>query len=850
MATVYLAEDVRHHRKVALKVLRPELAAVIGADRFLKEIEVTANLQHPHILPLHDSGAAGSFLFYVMPYVEGESLRTRLERERQLSVAEAVELARQTASALDYAHRHGVIHRDIKPENILIHDRQALIADFGIALAVSTAGGSRMTETGMSLGTPHYMSPEQAMGDRAVDARSDVYALGCVLYEMLVGEPPFTGPTAQAIVAKVITEKPPLVTAARETTPPHLAAAIQKSLAKLPADRFASAAEFADALTNPSFTYVTAASLPTAALPHRRTAALPWLLAAALAAVAFWLGGKLLAPASQAPPPLRTSLSLDAVQARDGGGVPLAFSPDGSRLVFSGRESSGPFKLYLRDLNNPTPVPLAGTDGAIQPFFSPDGQWIGFFQEGKLRKMALAGGAVATIADLPQLQGASWGTDGKIVGSSRGRLFQVSASGGTPEVLAAPDSSSPGGLQGYRFPELLPNGRAVVFTLIRGPGDPVLAVLSLDDHKVTELDQPGMSPHYVEGGTLVFTQNDSTVFAAPFDAERARFSGPPQPVFEGVRIGPASVAKMSVSRSGGIAYLEGRAGRGRELILMDEGGRLEVLPLEPNSYVAPAFSPDGRQLLFAIGYGGPPFFSDLWSWDVARRILTRLTFDSASGGARWTPDGRRIVYGRRMSASQYGIFWMAPDGSGRGDTLVARPGIYVGGRITSDGRRMVFMERTGPSPASANWDIWITPVDSSAAARPLLNNRFNELSPEVSPDGNWLAYMSDETGENVIYVRRLSEGGGRLRVSSGGGSLPQWSPQGRELFYRNGDSIYVVPVAYGKELTLGSPKVRFVLPNPAADFDIHPDGHHVVFVRPPTVESQTIQVILNRFARR
>ena len=850
MATVYLAEDVRHHRKVALKVLRPELAAVIGAERFLKEIEVTANLQHPHILPLHDSGAADSFLFYVMPYVEGESLRTRLERERQLGVTEAVEFARQTASALDYAHRHGVIHRDIKPENILIHDRQALIADFGIALAVSTAGGSRMTETGMSLGTPHYMSPEQAMGDRAVDARSDVYALGCVLYEMLVGEPPFTGPTAQAIVAKVITEKPPLVTAARETTPPYLAAAIQKSLAKLPADRFSSAAEFGEALTNPSFTYVATTAATPAAFPPRRTSILPWLVAAVLATVAFWLGGKLLAPAPAPLPVLRTVLSLDGVQARDGGGAPLAFSPDGSRLVFSGRESSGPFKLHLRDLNNPTPVPLPGTDGAIQPFFSPDGQWIGFFQEGKLRKLALTGGAVATIVDLPQVQGASWGADGKIVYSSRGRLFQVSASGGTPELLAAPDTSSAGSLQAYRFPELLPNGRNVVFTMIRGPGDPVLAVLSLSDHKVTGLDQPGMSPRYVEGGTLVFAQNDSTVFAAPFDAERARFSGPAQPVAEGVRIGPASVAKMSVGRSGALAYLEGRAGSGRELVLLDERGRLEVLPLEPHTYTAPAFSPDGRQLLFAIGYGGPPFFSDLWSWEVARRILTRLTFDSASGGARWAPDGRRIVYGRRMAATHYGIFWMAPDGSGSGDTLLARPGINVGGRVTADGRRMVFMERIGASPASANWDIWIMPVDSPAAARPLLNNRFNELGPEVSPDGDWLAYVSDETGENVIYVRRLSESGGRLRVSSGGGTLPQWSPQGRELFYRNGDSIYVVPVTYGKELTLGTPKVRFVLPSQAADFDIHPDGHRVVFVRVPTAESQTILVILNRFARR
>jgi serine/threonine protein kinase len=247
MATVYLAQDLKHHRKVAVKVLRPELAAVIGADRFLSEIRTTANLQHPHILPLFDSGAADSFLYYVMPYIEGISLRDRLSREKQLPIGDAVRLATEIAGALDYAHRHGVIHRDIKPENILLHDGSALVADFGIALAASKAG-TRMTETGMSLGTPQYMSPEQAMGERELDARSDVYALGCVTYEMLTGEPPFSGPTAQAIVAKVMTAEPVEMTTLRKTIPADVADAVHIALQKLPADRFASAAEFAAAL--------------------------------------------------------------------------------------------------------------------------------------------------------------------------------------------------------------------------------------------------------------------------------------------------------------------------------------------------------------------------------------------------------------------------------------------------------------------------------------------------------------------------------------------------------------------------------------------------------------------------
>src|SRR5712691_3571085 len=252
MATVYLAQDLRHGRAVALKVLRPELAAVIGAERFLAEIQLTANLQHPHILPLFDSGEADSYLFYVMPYVEGETLRDRLTREKQLPVADALRIAGEVASALDYAHRHGVVHRDIKPENILIHDGQALVADFGIALAASKASGQRMTETGMSLGTPHYMSPEQAMGEREITARSDVYALGCVLFEMLVGEPPFTGPTAQAIVAKVLTDTAPPARVKRSTVPEYVEEAIAIALQKLPADRFGTAAEFGAALAPPT----------------------------------------------------------------------------------------------------------------------------------------------------------------------------------------------------------------------------------------------------------------------------------------------------------------------------------------------------------------------------------------------------------------------------------------------------------------------------------------------------------------------------------------------------------------------------------------------------------------------
>jgi tRNA A-37 threonylcarbamoyl transferase component Bud32 len=355
MATVYLAHDLRHDRKVALKVLRPELAAVIGAERFLAEIKLTANLQHPHILPLFDSGEADGFLYYVMPFIEGESLRDRLRREKQLSIDDAVRVTREVASALDYAHRHGVIHRDVKPENILLHDGQALVADFGIALAASKAG-SRMTETGMSLGTPHYMSPEQAMGEREITARSDVYALGCVLYEMLTGEPPFTGPTAQAVVAKVITERPADLIPRRETVPAHVEAAVLTALAKLPADRFATVAEFSAALLPGARTLPVRAARRTGGTRHLWAAALAGAaLSAITAGVLAWRAGRQRGTGSSEGERAQHTFTGRA-------GLP-ALSPDGTFLAYIERscrhgEDLCRFTLMVQEIGTNRPVPV------------------------------------------------------------------------------------------------------------------------------------------------------------------------------------------------------------------------------------------------------------------------------------------------------------------------------------------------------------------------------------------------------------------------------------------------------------------------------------------------------------
>ena len=417
MATVYLAQDVKHDRRVALKVLRPELAAVIGGDRFLQEIKTTANLQHPHILPLHDSGEAGGAVYYVMPYVEGESLRDRIDRDKQLPVDEAVRIAREVADALDYAHRHGVIHRDIKPDNILLHDGHVLVADFGIALAASRSeGGTRMTETGMSLGTPHYMSPEQAMGEREIRASSDVYALACVLYEMLMGEPPFTGPTAQAIVAKVMTDQPHPMTVHRRSIPPHVENAVMVGLEKLPADRFATAAEFAAALAGQTTTRLASGATPVAraAGPWRRIALGALVVAAAAIALAAWAwqrgaadGGEVLRVSLTFPPGER----IRSISTRR-----FALAPDGSRMVYIGQDSIGT-QLWVREMNSLNARQLPGTNGALAPFFSPDGQSVGFFtgNPGDLRVVSVSGGVSRTVV---RDSAAPWGGTGPRMAAS------------------------------------------------------------------------------------------------------------------------------------------------------------------------------------------------------------------------------------------------------------------------------------------------------------------------------------------------------------------------------------------------------------------------------------------------
>jgi eukaryotic-like serine/threonine-protein kinase len=466
MATVFLAHDPRHDRKVAIKLFRPELCAILGAERFLTEITVTGNLQHPHILPLYDSGSADGLLYYVMPFVEGESLRQRLDRERQLPVSEAVRIAREVADALDYAHRHGVIHRDVKPENILLHDGRALVADFGIALAVQKAGGARLTETGLSLGTPQYMSPEQATAERDVDARSDVYSLGCVLYEMLAGEPPHSGPTTQAVIAKIITDRPRPIAELRETVPPPVAAALHTALAKLAADRFPTAAGFAEALGRPDTVAMTSAwSSPAGRKGAQGAIAGVAAVTGVLALAAGWLLGRGGAERDRAEfPPSRLSILSTTVGGSGGAiqGRQVAITPDGAAVLYAAVAEGVGNRVVIQRLDAEEPAPVPGGEGLFTAFVFPDGRSV--FASSMIlgRTLSLAGGTPGPSPVPPGVAFAAWHPDGSFwfSRSPYGSMERIPRGGDAPETMLRD-------LPGLRLQQILDDGRTAL--VVRAP---------------------------------------------------------------------------------------------------------------------------------------------------------------------------------------------------------------------------------------------------------------------------------------------------------------------------------------------------------------------------------------------
>jgi eukaryotic-like serine/threonine-protein kinase len=852
MATVYLAEDLRHDRRVAVKVLRPELAAVIGAERFLAEIKLTANLQHPHILPLFDSGEADSFLYYVMPFVEGESLRDRLRREKQLPVDEAVRLACEVASALDYAHRHGVVHRDIKPENILLHDGRALVADFGIALAASKASGARMTETGMSLGTPQYMSPEQAMGEREITARSDVYALGAVLYELLTGDPPFIGSTAQAVVARVVTESPRPMLPQRHTIPPHVEAAVLTALEKLPADRFASAALFAEALTHPgggarqmAGTAVLPAATPARGAGARARLRDPAVLAlAAVTLVALGLGAALLRrPRPDAP--LRTIrfalTGSDSVPLVASYPWPAAISPDGGSVVYTAAADGGGALLYLRRTDQLDGRPIPGTFGASQALFSPDGQWIAFESDGKEKKVRLDGSAPVAIAEGGDDNGADWTTSDELVVGSTGKqhgLSHVSVAGGELAPLNRPDSGK--GEQDYLWPIGLPDGRSIVFTVWSGAlATAKLAMTSLDDGTVSRLDLKGIRPLAVLDGALVYLQADGSVMAVPLDISHRRVSGRPVPVLDPVAVDPALNGNSAVYVSSAGALVSGLGSHRSQLAWIGHDGVQHPLSREVRDFNQPRLSPDGRRVAVMVADGSK---NDVWILDTETGTLSRLTTVESVTSVEWAHDGTRVIYSAGGNDAQAAIWAQSVESASAPEILVHLPSISPLAVISPDSRSLLVQ-----SIVDNGWDVLRVALDSTHAVHPFSASKSQDVTPRFSPDGRWAAICTNESGRLEVYVRSYPEPTVKAQISVGGGTAPVWSADGSRLYYITGSAVMEARLATGASVRvlardtafarLGSGTASFT----QANFDISRDGSRMVM---PVSQSDAYQLVV------
>jgi serine/threonine-protein kinase len=804
MATVYLAEDLRHHRKVAVKVLRPELAAVLGAERFVQEIETTANLQHPHILPLFDSGEADSLLYYVMPFIDGETVRDKLNRETQFGIDEAVKITTEVADALHYAHGENVIHRDIKPENILLHNGRPMVADFGIALAVSAAAGGRMTETGMSLGTPHYMSPEQATAEKDLTHRSDIYSLGSVLYEMLTGEPPHTGSSAQAVVMKIVAEDVQPVTELRKSVPHHVAAATAKSLEKLAADRFESAAKFAEALTNPAFTVGTTATQGTAVgLPATDgSKGIRWG-AAVVAGVGLVALGYFLAPRGIAGPAEYDVVLPDSAPmsftggSSDGVGWPaLSVSPREDFVIYvAGRDPTT--ELWFRSLVDGEVRPIPGTDGAFHPMVSPDGDWVAFFTGDELKRVPVDGGPANTIAEVGLPWGAQWvSRDRILVAQTRTLLQWIDPATGvvTSEKSLQEQCALPSVLTDIEY--VLCHSPSTYLAQIVGVEDDTSQSLKLRPTSRTDsIAVPlfGTNLRWLDEGYVSYVSVDGNLRVVPVDPRTGRV-GRSTTVFSGFRReGTSGAGQYVVTPSGTMVYAPGDNAEVGRLVKKRASGSLEVLPFEAAAFLRFDLTAEGRQLAAVVqGLSG----QELWVYDMAGGSPHKWLTAYYIGQPLWSPSGDRLFVNLTARLGDPSVNAIgSPTATGSPDTLPGFP-VYPSQYLTDervlgfagDNTVLVHVGDMPPTvdtvPGPANW------------------------AHSLSPDERWLAYTSRGAGRPEVFLEPHPATGRRFPVSAEGGQENLWLT-GTELVYREGNTWYLVTIDESDDQPVGDPRPWF-----------------------------------------
>jgi serine/threonine protein kinase/Tol biopolymer transport system component len=856
MGEVYRARDTRLNRRVAIKslpaafALDPERVA-----RFKREAQLLAALNHPHIAGIHGLEEANGSQFLVLEFVDGETLADRLVKG-PIPLAEAIRIAREVIDALEAAHEKGIIHRDLKPGNVaLTADGQVKVLDFGLARYEAGDSGSTPdltasptlayagTQAGIILGTAAYMSPEQAKG-RAVDKRTDVWAFGCLLYEMLSGKKAFEGEDVSDTLAAILRGEPDW-SALPSDVPPGIVTLIKRCLEKDRRTRIPDLSVVRFLMTDPSGSQLLSGAVVSTGAPIvtplRQRSVIPWIAAGVFAAASLALL-VLWAPWKQPPlvQPVRVSVEIGAISSLVPALTAVAISPDGSTAAFIAAEGANATHIFLRRLDQLQATMLSGTDGATFPFFSPDGQWVGFFSAGKLKKVAVSGGAAVTLCDATSGRGGWWADDGSILfqpESTPGTaMMRVPAAGGAPTPLLKLADGE--GMQ--RWPQMLPGSRAVLYTSL-GTGTTVfdsgqIVVQRLPDGPRTVLVKSAYFGRVVKSGHLLYMQQ-GTLFAAPFDPNRLELTGGGVPVVEAVLSSNANgSAQYAISDSGRLVHVSGAtASSAAPIFWLDASGKTTSLRQTPADWSSPAFSPDGTRLAMDISDGTQ---TDIWVYDWARDTLSRLTFDKADDlRPTWSPDGRRIVFAsKRGDKGEQNLYWQRADGTGEVQQLTEGSNVKYGGSFDPSGKHLAYTEiRPGTSS-----DVMILPLEGDEAtgwkpgkATAFLSAPYVEGSPQFSPDGRWIAYLSNESGRNELYVRPFPGPGGKWQISNGDADDPSWSRTKREIFFLAAGTLHLMRSVYtvegdsfrAEKPTQWSDTVVGGRPRPPSrDLDLHPDG--------------------------
>ena len=863
MGEVYRAQDTRLERTVAIKVLPSHVASNPDVRaRFEREARAVSSLNHPHICTLHDIGHQDGIDFIVMEHIEGETLSARIGKGA-LPLDQALQYGIGIADALDKAHRQGVVHRDLKPGNIMLTKSGAKLLDFGLAkLEVAGSGPDlsalpteqkSLTQPGAILGTFQYMAPEQLEGNEA-DARTDIFAFGSVLYEMVTGRRAFEGKSQASLIAAILEREPPAMSTLQTMTPPVLDHVVRMCLAKDPDERWQSASDVMRQLK-----WVTGAGSAEAVVsPGQTQSRLVPVLAIGMVVAALVAGLGVWALMRSTPEPtLRLSINLPhgtPMTGPFGTAGTLALSPDGSRLAYVG-ETGGARLLYVRSLDQLDFTPLAGTENALYPFFSPDGEWIGFFeiQAGTLKKISVRGGPAMTLCEAPFPGGASWGTQNTIVFASGGDLFRVPATGGASEVLTTPDSTKDE--RAHRWPEVLPDGKGALFSIqstssLEPKG---IAAVSLESGKYHTVLEYGYFPHYAQSGHLLFFEG-GTLMAAPFDLEDLETRSAPTPVLEGISAAPRwGSGSISLSRDGSLAYLPARGSHTR-LVWVDREGR-EVEPLVEEPLENPRgirLSPDGRRLAIVTGLGDPEA-GDLWVFYLDNRPPTRLTFDGTNDRPVWILDGASLAFASGRTGSRE-LHWIPADGSRLEPEQLLTNDLGKWPRAWSHETKELLFDQLNPGTIA---DVMAVRLDGKREPRVVIQTAGAEGLSRLSSDGRWLAYVSNLTGRFEVLVQPFPGPGAPVRVSTNGGVEPIWGPKDQELYYIEAasNSVMAVKVSTEPTFTFGPPEVLFEgtylhdYDFAAPTYDVAPDGRFLM-IKPVTGEDSErteLIVVLNWF---